>query len=54
MLAENDANVMELCFHNGERHMKEKVIDMLMDHKTQVGLGCYEHVVEIIKLIEKL
>ena len=20
-----DANIMELCFHNGERHMKEKV-----------------------------
>ena len=24
-----DPNIMELCFHNGERHMKEKIISML-------------------------
>jgi hypothetical protein len=24
-----DPNIMELCFHNGERHMKEKVISIL-------------------------
>lgn len=23
--SEDDHNIMELCFHNGERHMKEKV-----------------------------
>ncbi|MEF2838432.1 MAG: hypothetical protein U0N82_12005 [Oscillospiraceae bacterium] len=23
--SEDDPNIMELCFHNGERHMKEKV-----------------------------
>ena len=24
-----DPNIMELCFHNGERHMKEKSILLL-------------------------
>ena len=24
-----DPNIMELCFHNGERHMKEKSISLL-------------------------
>lgn len=23
--SETDPNIMELCFHNGERHMKEKI-----------------------------
>ena len=23
--SESDTNIMELCFHNGERHMKEKI-----------------------------
>ena len=26
---EESHNIMELCFHNGERHMKEKVISIL-------------------------
>lgn len=26
-----DPNIMELCFHNGERHMKEKILDKLKD-----------------------
>ena len=54
MLTDGDSNIMEVCFHNGERHMKEKIIDMLMEHKTRVGLACHGHVVEIIKMIEKL
>ena len=29
MLTDSDANIMEVCFHNGERHMKEKVIKAL-------------------------
>jgi hypothetical protein len=28
-----DPNIMELCFHNGERHMKEKIINVLLNHK---------------------
>ena len=27
--SESDPNIMELCFHNGERHMKEKVCRQL-------------------------
>lgn len=54
MLTDGDSNIMEACFHNGERHMKEKIIDMLMEHKTRVGLSCYMHIVEIIKKVEEL
>ena len=54
MITDTDANMMELCFKNGEQHMKEKVINMLMDHKTKVGLECHTHVVEIIKMVEAL
>jgi hypothetical protein len=25
MITDTDANMMELCFRNGERHMKEKI-----------------------------
>ena len=49
-----DPNIMELCFHNGEQHMKEKVISLLMEHRTQVMGECHEHVVEIIKMVEAL
>jgi hypothetical protein len=34
--------------------MKEKIINMLMEHKTKVGLACHAHVVEIIKMVEAL
>lgn len=27
--SESDPNIMELCFHNGEQHMKEKMISQL-------------------------
>ena len=54
MLTDSDTNIMETAFHNGERYMKEKIIDMLMEHKTQVGLSCHVHVVEIIKMVEAL
>lgn len=54
MITDTDANIQEVCFHNGEKHMKEKVISMLMDHKTKVGLECHTHVVEIIKMVEAL
>lgn len=54
MITDTDANMMELCFKNGERHMKEKIINMLMEHKTKVGLACHAHVVEIIKMVEAL
>lgn len=27
--ADDNPNIMELCFHNGEQHMKEKIIAQL-------------------------
>ena len=54
MITDTDANMMELCFKNGEQHMKEKIINMLMEHKTKVGLACHAHVVGIIKMVEAL
>ena len=54
MITDTDVNIQEACFHNGERHMKQKVIALLMEHKTQVKGECHEHVVQIIKMIEKL
>ena len=29
MISDDNPNSMELCFHNGEQHMKEKIIDQL-------------------------
>lgn len=54
MITEDNPNMMELCFHNGERNMKEKVIDMLMDYKTFARGDCHTHLVEIIRKVEGL
>lgn len=54
MITDTDANITEACFHNGERYMKEKVIQMLMEHKTQVKGECHNQVVNIIKMVEAI
>ena len=54
MITDDNPNIMELCFHNGEQHMKEKIIEMLMDQKTKVKGVCHAHVVEIIRMVEGL
>lgn len=49
-----DPNIMELCFHNGERHMKEKILKLLVGYSRASGntFGpVYEH---IISEVEKL
>lgn len=51
---ESDPNLMELCFRNGEKNMKEKVISMLMDHKTWSDGVCHAHIAEIIRKVECL
>ena len=51
---ENDPNMAELCFRNGEAHMKEKVIAMLMEHQTCTDGVCHRHIVDIIQKIERL
>jgi hypothetical protein len=40
--SEDDPNIMELCFHNGERHMKEKVgkeLTRLAEHMPCITLA---------------
>ena len=54
MIADNNVNIQEACFHNGEEHMKEKVIAMLMEHKTWSDGVCHHHIAEIIRKVECL
>ena len=49
-----DPNIMELCFHNGEQHMKEKVITMLQDVLDQADGFCMIDVSGVIKAVEDL
>lgn len=40
--SEDDPNIMEMCFHNGERHMKEKVgkeLTRLAEHMPCITLA---------------
>lgn len=51
MLTNENPNLMEVCFHNGENHMKEKVVSMfrgLADSVPCVTL------VQAIKMVEEL
>ena len=54
MITDNDVNIQEVCFRNGEEHMREKVIAMLMDHKTWSDGVCHAHIAEIIRKVERL
>lgn len=49
--SEADPNIMELCFHNGERHMKEKMLAKLA--QLLEGLD-YNKAVFICKCLEDL
>ena len=51
---EKSPGLQEACFRNGEKHMKEKVIAMLMDHKTKPSGFCHGHIVQLIKQVESL
>ena len=49
--SDTDPNIMELCFHNGERHMKEKMLEKLalllegLDHHKAVFIcKCLEDI----------
>lgn len=52
--ADDNPNIMELCFRNGERNMKEKVITMLQDILDQEGGLCRIYLSEVIKAVEVL
>lgn len=49
--SEDDHNIMELCFHNGERHMKEKMLAKLA--QLMEGLD-YHKAVFICKCLEDI
>lgn len=51
---ENDPNMAELCFRNGEANMKEKVIALLMENKLFAKGVCHECTAAIIQKIEDL
>lgn len=54
MLTDADTNIMETCFHNGERHMKDKVISTLNEIKGRIGRPSYANIDDIIKVVEVL
>lgn len=51
MLTDETPNIMELCFHNGEQHMKEKIIDQLQS--VDGSLPCIT-LAQAIKMVEDL
>lgn len=51
---ESNPNIMEVCFRNGEQHMKEKVISILMDHQVCKDGSCYRCIADIVRKVESL
>ena len=48
---DDNPNIMELCFHNGEQHMKEKIIDQLQS--VAGSMPCIT-LAQAIKMVEDL
>lgn len=46
-----DPNIMELCFHNGENHMRDKIKTSLM--KLSADMPCVP-ISQVIKIMEDL
>lgn len=51
MLDNKNPNIMELCFHNGEKHIKEKLIGK--PQELGETMGCVT-VAQMIKIVEDL
>ena len=51
MLTDDNPNIMELCFHNGEQHMKEKMISQL---RSVAGSMTCITLAQVIKIVEDL
>jgi hypothetical protein len=51
MISENDTNIMELCFHNGEQHMKDKIISKFQS--AAESMACIT-LAQAIKMVEDL
>lgn len=51
MITDDNPNIMELCFHNGEQHMKEKMISQL---RSVAGSMTCITLAQVIKIVEDL
>lgn len=51
MITDDNPNIMELCFHNGEQHMKEKMISQL--RSVAGSMPCIT-LSQAIKIVEDL
>lgn len=49
--SESDPNIMELCFHNGENHMRDKIKTSLL--KLFTDMPCVP-INQVIKIMEDL
>lgn len=49
-----DPNIMELCFHNGERHMKEKILNLIKEFECKFGAAATTTTTAVRWEIEKL
>lgn len=52
--SEDNFNMMEIAFHNGEANMKEKVIAKLMEFRSAPGCCCHDRMAEIIRMVGML
>lgn len=53
MITETDPNITEVCFHNGERYMKEKVVKALLNRKKM--FPCEADVIDcVLAMLEGL
>lgn len=51
---EDNHNMAELCFRNGEEHFREKVINKLMDMQTNVRGVQYAQLVALVEIVRCL
>jgi hypothetical protein len=54
MISENDTNIMELCFQNGEQHMKEKILNLIKEFECKFGAAATMTTTALRWEIEKL
>ena len=51
---DDNPNIQELCFHNGEQHMKEKVLNLIKEIERKFGAAAKMTTVLLRGEIEKL
>ena len=51
---DDNPNIQELCFHNGEQHMKEKVLSLITEFERKYGAAAKMTTVLLRGEIEKL